>query len=129
MKTIFFCILIVVNLASALGANFTGFTLQSASLKRFGLQGDFVSIGRCEEVFFDLGRIEQLHFAESEEIKQISMPLMSFSRRQLNSVQLNFNPNLGAEQAKDFGIDWLIIGHSERRQIFGESNETVHKKV
>jgi serine acetyltransferase len=45
MKTIFFCILIVVNLASVLGANFTGFTLQSASLKRFGLQGDFVSIG------------------------------------------------------------------------------------
>jgi hypothetical protein len=102
MKTIFFCILIVVNLASALGANFTGFTLQSASLKRFGLRGDFVSLGRCEEGFFDLGRIEQLHSVESEEIKQINMPIISFSRRQLNSVQLNFNPSLGAEQAKDF---------------------------
>ena len=102
MKTIFFCILIVVNLASALGANFTGFTFQSTSLKRFGLQGDFVSLGRSGEGFFNVRGREQLHSAESEEIKQIGLPLMSFSRRQLNSVQLNFNPSLDAVQAKDF---------------------------
>lgn len=30
---------------------------------------------------------------------------------------------------KDIGVDYVIIGHSERRQYFGETNETVNKKV
>lgn len=30
---------------------------------------------------------------------------------------------------KDLGIDYCIIGHSERRQYFGETNETVNKKI
>lgn len=30
---------------------------------------------------------------------------------------------------KDLGVKYVIIGHSERRQFFGETNETVNKKV
>ncbi|MFB0528258.1 MAG: triose-phosphate isomerase [bacterium] len=30
---------------------------------------------------------------------------------------------------KDIGCDYVILGHSERRQYFGETNETVNKKV
>jgi len=30
---------------------------------------------------------------------------------------------------KEIGIDYAIIGHSERRQYFGETDETVNKKV
>ena len=33
------------------------------------------------------------------------------------------------EMLKDAGTDFVIIGHSERRQYFGETNETVNKKV
>jgi len=29
----------------------------------------------------------------------------------------------------DSGIEWVILGHSERRQLFGESNELIAKKV
>jgi triosephosphate isomerase len=29
----------------------------------------------------------------------------------------------------DSGIEWVILGHSERRQLFNESNELVAKKV
>jgi len=30
---------------------------------------------------------------------------------------------------KDIGVDYVIIGHSERRQYFNETNEAVNKKV
>ena len=30
---------------------------------------------------------------------------------------------------KDIGCNYVILGHSERRQYFGETNETVNKKV
>ena len=30
---------------------------------------------------------------------------------------------------RDFGLDWVILGHSERRHVFGESDEVVASKV
>jgi hypothetical protein len=32
-------------------------------------------------------------------------------------------------QLKDAGINWVILGHSERRSHFGESSETIAKKT
>ena len=34
-----------------------------------------------------------------------------------------------AAMLKDLGVNWVILGHSERRNIFGESDDTVGKKV
>jgi len=33
------------------------------------------------------------------------------------------------DQLKDFNIEWLIVGHSERRAIFKETNDVVSKKA
>ena len=30
---------------------------------------------------------------------------------------------------RDVGIEWAILGHSERRHVFGESNELIGEKV
>lgn len=40
-----------------------------------------------------------------------------------------FTGEISATQLKDFGIEWTILGHSERRAMFGEDNELVGKKV
>jgi len=40
-----------------------------------------------------------------------------------------YTAEISGEQLKDFGIPWVIIGHSERRHVFGTSNETVGKQV
>lgn len=40
-----------------------------------------------------------------------------------------FTGEVSGPMLKDIGVDYVIIGHSERRQYFGETNETVNKKV
>lgn len=40
-----------------------------------------------------------------------------------------FTGEISCAMLKDVGCDYVIIGHSERRQYFGETNETVNKKV
>jgi len=34
-----------------------------------------------------------------------------------------------SDQLKDVGVNWVILGHSERRQEFGENDEIIAKKV
>ncbi|KAJ3178769.1 triosephosphate isomerase [Geranomyces variabilis] len=40
-----------------------------------------------------------------------------------------FTGEISTEMLKDLNIGWVIIGHSERRSIYGESDELVGKKV
>lgn len=40
----------------------------------------------------------------------------------------SFTGEIGLEQLQEFGIETLIIGHSERRHIIGESQEFIAKK-
>lgn len=40
-----------------------------------------------------------------------------------------FTGEVSAPMLMDVGCDYVIIGHSERRQYFGETNETVNQKV
>lgn len=40
-----------------------------------------------------------------------------------------FTGEISAEMAADVGCGWVILGHSERRHKFGESNEFIGEKV
>ena len=40
-----------------------------------------------------------------------------------------FTGEISASMLKDAGCDYVLIGHSERRKYFGESNESVNKKI
>ncbi|MDR1087125.1 MAG: triose-phosphate isomerase [Endomicrobium sp.] len=40
-----------------------------------------------------------------------------------------FTGEISPAMVKDAGCSYVLIGHSERRQYFGETNETVNKKI
>jgi triosephosphate isomerase (TIM) len=40
-----------------------------------------------------------------------------------------FTGEISTKMLADTGVEYVICGHSERRNIFGENNETVNKKV
>ena len=40
-----------------------------------------------------------------------------------------FTGEVSGAMLRDVGCDWVILGHSERRHIFGETNETIQKKL
>jgi triosephosphate isomerase len=40
-----------------------------------------------------------------------------------------FTGEVSAAMLKDAGCQYVIVGHSERRQFFGDTNETVNKKI
>ncbi|CAH8495357.1 unnamed protein product [Schistosoma rodhaini] len=40
-----------------------------------------------------------------------------------------FTGEISPAMIKDIGCDWVILGHSERRSIFGESDELIAEKV
>lgn len=40
-----------------------------------------------------------------------------------------YTGEISAAMLKDYGVKYVIIGHSERRQYFGETDETVNKRT
>ena len=40
-----------------------------------------------------------------------------------------FTDEVAADMLKEYGVEYVIIGHSERRQYFGETDETVNKRA
>lgn len=40
-----------------------------------------------------------------------------------------YTGEISPQMLKDIGVDWVILGHSERRQYFGESDEFVGEKT
>ncbi|MEG0540809.1 MAG: triose-phosphate isomerase [Angelakisella sp.] len=40
-----------------------------------------------------------------------------------------FTGEISADMLAEMGVEYVVIGHSERRQYFGETNETVNKRT
>lgn len=40
-----------------------------------------------------------------------------------------FTGEISAAMLREIGVEYVVIGHSERRQYFGETDETVNKRA
>ncbi len=40
-----------------------------------------------------------------------------------------YTGEISAEMLQEYGVEYVIVGHSERRQYFGETDETVNKRT
>jgi triosephosphate isomerase len=71
-----------------------------------------------------------------------SFPMLAVARQSLagSRIQLTgqnchweangaFTGEVSASQLRDVGCGWVIVGHSERRQYFGETDITVNKRA
>src|SRR3989304_1762584 len=71
-------------------------------------------------------------------------PMITYLHPKSNSISADISPvkaplssqdkgaftgEISAEMLLDLGCKYVIIGHSERRQYFGETDETVNKKL
>lgn len=91
------------------------------------------------------GLKRELFSLEGQDIDIIICPPYT-ALSEVSEVITNSNIQLGAQDAywqdegaftgevstymlKDAGVKFIIIGHSERRQFFGETNESVNKKL
>ncbi|QKQ24582.1 triose-phosphate isomerase [Candidatus Ruthia endofausta] len=61
--------------------------------------------------------------------------LIVHSQLNLGAQNLNINASgaftgeISADMIKDFGVQYVIVGHSERRSLYGETDEIVAQKV
>ena len=61
--------------------------------------------------------------------------LIAHSQLHLGAQDLNtnalgaFTGEVSADMIRDFGAEYVIVGHSERRSLYGETNEVVAEKV
>lgn len=89
-----------------------------------------------------LGILKGLHEVESKVIVCVPYPYLSqveilatHSQLHLGAQNLNVNSSgaftgeVSANMIKDFNAEYVIVGHSERRSLYGETNEIVAKKV
>lgn len=89
-----------------------------------------------------LGILEGLADVDSKVIVCVPFPYLSqvealttHSQLNLGAQDLNVNTSgaftgeVSANMIKDFGAEYVIVGHSERRSLYGESDEVVAEKV
>ncbi|RKP07791.1 Triosephosphate isomerase [Thamnocephalis sphaerospora] len=109
--------------------------------RKFFVGGNWKMNGSKKDVNTLVSMLNNATFSDVEVVVAPPALYLSTVRTELNSNievagQNAYYVSKGAytgevspEMLKDMGINWVILGHSERRDIFRESDEVVAKKV
>ena len=68
-----------------------------------------------------------IHIASVKALLKENVKVMAQNMSQTGNGA--FTGEISAEQLKDFDVQWVLIGHSERRNLFGETDAQVATKV
>ena len=115
------------------------------SLRRYLVGGNWKSNGTVDfarkfptEVLkplaFDASRVEVVVAPSFIHLQAVQQAL-SGSQVQVSAQNSSlygpgaYTGEVSVDQIRDFGLDWVILGHSERRHVFGESDQVVGQKV
>ena len=76
---------------------------------------------------FDVSRVEVVVAPPSMYIpaaKNLLDPKIQVCAQNISATNSgSFTGEMSAEQLKDFGVNWTLLGHPERRVLYGETNE------
>ena len=62
--------------------------------------------------------------------QNLKNPLVQIAAQNISQFKNGaYTGEISAEILNDFGVEWTILGHSERRHVFGESDKVVGEKV
>ena len=70
-----------------------------------------------------------LLYMAADIIKASGKPIKLAAQNAYPEAEGAFTGEVSVKMVKDVGVDTVILGHSERRHIFGESDAQVNKKV
>lgn len=84
------------------------------------------NINRDEVQFFFIPSYTSLESAGRMEIRD---QFMLGAQNMCWEAEGQFTGEISPEMLKELGIELVMIGHSERRHVFGETNEVENKKV
>ncbi len=80
-------------------------------------------------------------FPFAEVVVAVPSPYLDYCRKQLPSsigvaaqncykaAKGAFTGEVSVDMIKDLGCEWVVLGHSERRNVFGESDQLIGEKV
>jgi triosephosphate isomerase len=69
-------------------------------------------------------------FIHLAQVKHLISPNIHVAAQTCSAENVGaYTGEIAASQLKDFGVSWVIIGHSERRTLFGDTDQVVAKKV
>ncbi|KAA8904489.1 Triosephosphate isomerase [Sphaerosporella brunnea] len=110
--------------------------------RRFFVGGNFKSNGTVEQIKNIIETLNKATLKENVEVVIAPPALYLLLARELIRPDIKvaaqnifdkgpgaYTGEIAAQQLKDAGIDWVILGHSERRSIFGESDQFVASKT
>ncbi len=64
-----------------------------------------------------------------ERVEKLGAPIVIGAQNMNDASEGAFTGEIAARMLKDAGAHFVILGHSERRHLFGESNSFINKKV
>jgi triosephosphate isomerase len=89
----------------------------------------FASVHAALAMYVKIARFFSFFFSKGIHGFHDNNKKVAISAQDCHAADGAFTGEVSASALADFGVNWVILGHSERRHVFGESDEVLGKKL